>query len=100
VLEGNEQQINVLHKALSSHLLIASVIEGDCENLTLQQTVSIRERCQILSLVLSVAINNMPVWKNWNKCCEVAIGIASKMGIASSQNSRVVRNWYQKFRVK
>ncbi len=42
----------------------------------------------------------MPVWKNWNKCCEVAIGIASKMGIASSRNARVVRNWYQKFRVK
>ena len=100
VLDGIKNQIDVLHEALSSHLLIASVIEGDCENLTLHQTVSVRERCQILSLALSVALNNMPVWKNWNKCCEVAIGIASKMGIASSRNSRVVRNWYQKFRVK
>jgi hypothetical protein len=74
----------VLHEALSSHLLIASVIEGDCENFTLHQTVSIREQCQVLSLVLSVTVDNMPLWKNWNKCCEVAIGIASKMGIASS----------------
>jgi hypothetical protein len=42
----------------------------------------------------------MPVLKNWKKCCEVAIGIASKIGIASSQNSRVVRKWNQPFRVK
>ncbi len=100
MLAGIKNQINVLHEALSSHLLIASVIEGNCENLTLHQTISIRERCQILSLALSVAIDNMPVWKNCNKCCKVAIGIAPKMGIASSQKSRVVRNWYHKFRVK
>ncbi len=77
MLEGIEKQINVLHEALSSHLLIASIFEDNCENLTLHQTVSIREQCQILSLVLSVAVDNMPVWKNWNKFCEVAIGIAS-----------------------
>jgi hypothetical protein len=61
VLEGIEKQIDVLHEALSSHLLIASIIEGDCENLALPQTVSIREQCQILSLALSVAVDNMPV---------------------------------------
>ncbi len=43
MLDGIKQQINVLHEALSSHLLIASIIEGNCENLTLHQTVSIRE---------------------------------------------------------
>jgi hypothetical protein len=43
VLDGIKNQIDVLHEALSSHLLIASVIEGDCENLTLHQTVSFRE---------------------------------------------------------
>ncbi len=39
--DGIEQRINVLHEALSSHLLIASVIEGDYENLTLHQTIPI-----------------------------------------------------------
>jgi hypothetical protein len=45
-------------------------------------------------------VDNMPVWKKWNKCCDVAIGIVSKLGIASSRNTIVVRNWYQKFIVK
>jgi hypothetical protein len=33
-------------------------------------------------------------------CCEVAIGLAKRMGLCSTRNARVVRNWYQKFRVK
>jgi hypothetical protein len=48
------------------------VIEGNVDNLATHQIISVRERCQILSLALSVAVDNMPVWKNWNKCCEVA----------------------------
>jgi hypothetical protein len=92
--------MDLLHEALSSHLFIVSVTEGNCENLTLHQIISIREQCQIVSLALSIAIDNMPVLENWNKYCKVAIGIASKMEIASSRNSRVVRNWYQKFRLK
>ncbi len=98
--EAIKKQIEAMQNSLSSHLLISSIIEGDAEHLTTYQLISIRERCQVLSFALSVALDNMPVWKNWNKCCEVAVSIASKMGIAASQNSRVVRNWYQKFRVK
>ncbi len=79
MLDGIKKQIDVQHKALSSNLLITSVIEGTCENLTLHQTISIRELCQMLSLELSIAINNMPMWKNRSK--EVAISIASKVGI-------------------
>jgi hypothetical protein len=60
------------------------VIEGNVDNLATHQIISVRERCQILSLALSVAVDNMPVWKNWNKCCEVAVCIASKMGVATS----------------
>jgi hypothetical protein len=100
VLEAIQNQINTLHEALSSHLLITSIIEGNCEHMTENQTIAMRERCQIIALALSVAIDNLPVWKNWNRCCEVAVGIASKMGIVTSRNARVVRNWYQKFRVK
>jgi hypothetical protein len=97
VLDAIKKQIEILHDALSSYLLITSIIEGDAEDLTTHQIISVRERCQILSLALSIAVDNMPVWKNWNKCCEVAIRIASKMGVATSRNARVVRNWYQKF---
>ncbi len=46
----------MLHEGLLSHFLIASVIEGDCENLSLHQTVSIREQCKILSLVLTICL--------------------------------------------
>lgn len=65
VLDAIKKQIEVMHDALSSYLLIASVVEGDFEELTNHQVISIREKCQILSLALSVAIDNMPVWKNW-----------------------------------
>jgi hypothetical protein len=100
VLDAIKKQIEIQHDALSSHLLITSIIEGDEEDLTTHQIISVREQCQILSLALSIAVDNMPVWKNWNKCCEVAICIASKMGVATSRNARVVRNWYQNFRMK
>ncbi len=100
MLEAMQNQINALHEALSSHLLINSIIEGDCEHMTEIQIIAMRERCQIIALVLSVAIDNLPIWKNWNRCCEAAVGIISQMGIVISQNARVVRNWYQQFRVK
>jgi hypothetical protein len=100
VVEAIQNQINTLHEALSSHLLITSIIEGDCEHMTENQTIAMREHCQIVALALFVAIDNLPIWENWNRCCEVAVGITSKMGIVTSRNARVVRNWYQKFRVK
>ncbi len=46
VLDATKCQINLLHEALSSHLLITSVIEGYSEHLTMHQTASIRERYQ------------------------------------------------------
>ena len=78
VLDAIKKQIEIQHDALSSHLLITSIIEGDEEDLTTHQIISVREQCQILSLALSIAVDNFPVWKNWNKCCEVAIALPQK----------------------
>ncbi len=97
MLESIQNQIIALHEALSSHLLVTLIIEGHCKHMTEIQTIAIREHCQIIALALSVAIDNLPIWMNWNRCCKVAVGI---VGIMTSQNARVVRNWYQKFRVK
>ena len=76
VLDAIKKQIEILRDALSSHFLYASVIEGDAKDLTTHRIISVREQCQILSLALSVVVGNMPVWKIWNKCCEVAAHIA------------------------
>jgi hypothetical protein len=100
VLEAIHNQIELLKQAVSTHLLMPSIIDGDFEDITEYEAITIREKCHILSLALSVATDNLPRWKNWNMCCEVVIGLAKRMGLCSTRNARVVRNWYQKFRVK
>ncbi len=50
MLDGIKKQIDVQHKALSSNLLITSVIEGTCENLTLHQTISIKDDARFCPL--------------------------------------------------
>ncbi len=98
VLEAIQNQIDILRSAIQTYQSISSIVGEDVDNLTDCQALMIHEQCQIISLALiSVALNNLPVWQNWNRCCEVAVRIARKMGCISSQNARTVRNWYQEF---
>ena len=70
VLEAIHNQIELLKQAVSTHLLMPSIIDGDFEDITEYEAITIREKCHILSLALSVATDNLPRWKNWNMCCE------------------------------
>jgi hypothetical protein len=45
VLDAIKKQIEILHDALSSHLLITSDIEGDAEDLRTHQNISLKEQC-------------------------------------------------------
>jgi hypothetical protein len=83
-LEAINNQIEVLKQAVSTHLLMPSIIDGDFEDITKYKAVSIREKCHILSLALSVATDNLLCWKNWNMCCEVVIGLAKRMGLCAT----------------
>ena len=84
VLEAINNQIETLKQAVSTHLLMPSIIDGDFENITEYEAINIREKCHVLSLALSVATDNLPCWKNWNMCCEVAISLAKRMGFCAT----------------
>jgi hypothetical protein len=74
-----------------------SIKVGDFDNITEYEAINIPEKCHILSLDLSGASDNLPYWKNWNMCCEVAVGMAKRMGFWSTQKARVT---YQKLSMK
>ncbi len=69
VLEAIHNQIELLKQAVSTHFLMISIIDGDFEDITKYEAITIRDKCHILSLAISVATDNLPCWKNWNMCC-------------------------------
>ncbi len=84
----------VLHEALTSHLLITSVIEGDSEHLTMHQTISIREWCQILSLVLSSPMAICLCRKNWTNAVRLPLDLKNRNCIISKFKSGEKLNCY------
>jgi hypothetical protein len=70
VLEAIQNQINALHEALSSHLLITSIIGSDFEHMTEIQTIVMRELT--IYLFGRIRINAVRLqWKSsqkWLKC--------------------------------
>ncbi len=60
VLKAIHNQIELLKQAVSTHLLMPSIIDGDFDAITEYEAITIREKCHILSLALSVAADNLP----------------------------------------
>ena len=101
-VEGIVKQITILNSIQDTHLgylnIITDASEDVEERIAENQLMKLRQRCQLVALALSIALDNMPQWKNWNKCCEEAVQITKKMGITA--NPQVIRNWYKQYKVK
>jgi len=87
-VEGIVKQIAILNSVQDTHLgylnVIANAPEDIEERITENQLMKLWQRCQLVALALSMALDNMPQWKNWNKCCEEAVQITKKMGITAN----------------
>jgi len=80
--------------------LIAGYNEGDNQKLTEYQVWILQQKCMLISLALSKAVEMMPTVKNWDFCCKLALIDASKLGVKVATTSRTIRNWYCEFRKK
>jgi hypothetical protein len=58
---------------------------------------SIRQKCLVLTLSLCLALEQMNGW-TWTVCCEVAIKVATRMGVSITRNADTVKKWYHHFR--
>ena len=64
------------------------------------QLWNLQQKCQVLSLALSITREKMVPVQSWDSCCKEAIQQSNWMGITSATNSRIIWNWYQEFQVK
>ena len=78
-VEGIKKQIEMLNSIQETHLgylnIITNAPEDAAEALTEHQLMKLCQWCQILSLALSTALDHMPQWKTWNRCCQEAVKI-------------------------
>ncbi len=54
----------------------------------------------LISLALSKAAEMMPMVKNWDFCCKLAVVDAARFGVKVAITSRMIQNWYCDFRIK
>ena len=62
---------------------IVNVIDGprDIKEVLMEhQVIKIHQKCQLLVLSLNFALEHMPKWKNWDRCCNEVISIVKKIG--------------------
>jgi len=72
-------------------LMLGSITEHD--------VFVVRQKCQTLTLALTIALQCMATKQNFDYCCKQAIILANMMGIPCTKNSRIIRNWYRDFRL-
>jgi hypothetical protein len=103
-LEAVNNQIKLLHEGLktpvSCFFLIAGDNEGDNQKLTEYQVWILQQKCMLISLALSKAVEMMPMVKNWDFCCKLALIDASKLGVKVATTSKMIQNWYCEYRNK
>jgi len=102
-----DNQICLLEDSLASPLSYLNIVDimgevdGDpSEVLSSYQVWVLRQKCQILLCALKVAKLKMPKLQNWDIVCAEALDIVRSTGVSTTKASRVVRNYYQEFRVK
>ena len=87
VYDGIKKQIDTLTSIHDTYQSITNVIDGPGdikEVLTDHQIMKICQKCQLLALSLNFALKHMHKWKNWDKCCNEAIGIGKKIGLTAN----------------
>jgi hypothetical protein len=68
---------------------ISGEVVGDPGDvLTDHQLWAIRQKCQLLFCVLSVAREKMPIVQNWDDICLEALEAAKRVGISVTKASR------------
>ena len=96
-------QIAVLMSANDGATGYLSILDGgeelDEDTLTDRFKHSIRQKCLVLTLALRLALEQMNGW-TWTMCCEVAIKVATRMGVSITRNADTVKKWYRHFRSK
>jgi DNA-binding transcriptional regulator YhcF (GntR family) len=96
-------QIGILQAANDGDKGYISVLDGgeeiDEDTLTERFKHNLRQKCQILTLALQLALEQMNGW-TWTKCCEMSVKVANRMGISITKNADTVKRWYRHFREK
>jgi len=103
---ATENQIEVLKDANEAPYSYCNIVElnedGEIKDKEIMdyQIWNLLQKCQVLALTLSIAKEKMETVQNWDSCCNKAIQQSKRMGVMSAMNSRMIRNWYQDFRVQ
>ncbi len=83
----------------TGYLTITGSPELDDNTLSNYQKHCVRQKCQLLCMVLNLALDNMDGWI-WDKCCQMALKAGIRMGINITKNGKVVMRWYRMFHEK
>ncbi len=102
-----DNQICSLEDALAAPISYLSIVDiigevdgGPSEMLSSYQVWVLHQKCQILLYALKVTKLKMPKFQNWDSVFAEALEVIRSTGVSITKTSRVVRDYYQEFRVK
>ena len=73
------------------------VIEGNHNNMTMNDVNNLRQKCMLLNLSYQIALRNMNT-VTWEVCCQLACDHLNKIGITAATNGKIIMAWNRSFR--